>query len=224
MLPEPPAPSTMPTAPLLAEQVVLLSLDDETGRPIGRLGMAPDLALAGALLMDLALAGRIDTDRDRLWVADDAPTWDPVLDAALGQLLEPEAPGDARGAIMILARDAGEARHALLHRLVEAGMLRQVETNALWLFRDTRHPKLDGAAAEDARTRLRSLLLREELPDPRDALLLGLVRAAGLLPVIFTEAELARIQGWLELVTRLESLNRSLGAAVAAVRSARTPG
>jgi len=214
----------MPPAPTLSEEVVLLSLDDETGRPVGRLGMAPDLALAGALLMDLALAGRIDTDRDRLWVADDAPTWDPVLDAVLDQLLAPEVPNDARGAIMILARDISEARSALLDRLIEAGMLRRIESNALWLFRDTRHPKADGAAAEDARARLRSLLLQEELPEPRDALLLGLARAAGLLPVIFSEAELARVQDWLELVTRIESLNRSLGAAVAAVRSARSPG
>jgi hypothetical protein len=57
----------------LAEEIVLLSMDDETGRPVGRLGMAPDLALAGALLMDLALAGRVDTDRDRLWLAEEAP-------------------------------------------------------------------------------------------------------------------------------------------------------
>ncbi|MGG5823738.1 GOLPH3/VPS74 family protein [Falsiroseomonas sp. HW251] len=210
----------------LAEEVVLLSLDDETGRPVGRAGMAPDLALAGALLMDLALAGRVDTDRDRLIVVEDAPTWDPVLDAALGRLVEPSAPRDARGAIVVLARDAGEARGALLDRLIEAGMLRRVESRALWLFRDRRHPKAEGGQTEaaDARARLREMLLQEELPAPRDALLLGLARASGLLPLLFEEAELPRIQDWLDLVTRLESLNRSLGSAVAAVRGGRLTG
>lgn len=215
----------MATTLSLAEEVVLLSLDDETGRPVGRAGMAPDLALAGALLMDLALAGRVDTDRDRLMVVDDAPTWDAVLDAALGRLLEPDAPRDARGAIMVLARDAPEARGTLLDRLIEAGMLRRIESRALWLFRDRRHPKAEGhTEAADARARLRAMLLSEELPAPRDALLLGLARASGLLPLLFDEAELARIQDWLELVTRLESLNRSLGTAVAAVRGARLTG
>jgi hypothetical protein len=212
-------------APSLAEEIVLLSLDDDSGRPLGRSGMAPDLALAGALLMDLALAGRVDTDRDRIWVADNTPTWDAVADRVLAELDTPGAPGDARGAIMLLARGAAAARDALLARLVEAGILRRQEGRVLWVFPDRRYPKGTGReAAEDARARLRRLLLTEEIPDPRDALLLGLVRASGLLPLLFAAEELPRIQDWLDLVTRIESLNRSLGSAVAEVRAARSPG
>jgi hypothetical protein len=207
----------------LAEEAVLLSLDDATGRPVGRAGMAPDLALAGALLMDLALAGRVDTDRDRIWVADPAPTGDPAADAVLARLAAPGAPGDARGAILLLAREAAAAREAILDRLVAAGILKRVEDRVLWVFADRRYPKAAGQAqAEDARARLRALLLAEEIPAPRDALLLGLARAAGLLPLLFTEAELGTVQPWLALVTRIESLNRSLGAAVAEVRAGRT--
>jgi hypothetical protein len=207
----------------LAEEIVLLSLDDETGRPVGRVGMAPDLALAGALLMDLALVGRVDTDRDKLWLADNTPTWDAVMDAALARLDAPDAPGDARGAIMLLARDAPDLRGALLDRMVAAGMLRRVEDRVLWVFSEQRHPKAEGRAqAESARARLRAMLLAEEIPEPRDALLLGLARAAGLLPLLFSLDQLKRVQDWLELVTRIESLNRSLGAAVADVRAARS--
>jgi Golgi phosphoprotein 3 len=211
----------------LAEEIILLSLDDETGRPLGRAGMAPDLALAGALLMDLALARRIDTDRDRIWVADDAPTWDPVLDVALGALAVPGTPDDARGVIILLARQAGEIRAALMDRMLEAGLLQRVEDKVLWVFRDRRHPKAPGRdEAATARTRLRTLLLEEEreIPEPRDALLLGLARAAGLLPALFSAEELRRIQDWLDLVTRIESLNRSLSTAVAEVRGARNTG
>jgi hypothetical protein len=204
----------------LAEEAVLLSLDDATGRPVGRVGMAPDLALAGAVLMDLALAGRVDTDRDRLWIADPTPTGDPVADSALARLAAPDAPADARGAILVLARDAPAARDTLLARLVAAGILKRVEDRLLWVFPDRRYPKAPGRdEAEGARARLRSLLLAEEIPAPRDALLLGLARAAGLLPLIFTAEELERVQGWLAVVTRIESLNRSLGAAVAELRS-----
>ncbi|WP_137178066.1 GPP34 family phosphoprotein [Roseomonas sp. AR75] len=214
---------TAAPAPTLAEEIVLLSLDDETGRPVGRLGMAPDLALAGALIMDLALAGRVDTDRDRLWVVDSTPTWDKVADRILAALDTPGAPGDARGALVLLAREVPAAREALLDRLVASGVLRREEGRVLWVFPDRRHPKGSGREmAEDARARLRRLLLAEEIPEPRDALLLGLVRASGLLPLLFSSDELLRIQDWLELVTRIESLNRSLGAAVAEVRAARS--
>ncbi len=210
----------------LAEEVILLSLDDDTGRPLGRAGMAPDLALAGALLMELALAGRIDTDRNRIWVVDDAPTWDPTLDMALGVLAARDAPRDARGALVLLARDAGAAREALMQRMLDAGLLSRIEDKVLWVFRDRRHPKPPGhAEAPAARARLRALLLEgeDQIPEPRDALLLGLVRAAGLLPALFTAEELRRIQSWLEVVTRIESLNRSLAAAVADVLGARNP-
>ena len=214
------------TAPLtLAEEIVLLSLDDATGRPVGRSGMAPDLALAGALLMDLSLAGRIDTDRDRLWVADAAPTGDAVTDAALARLAAPGAPADARGAIVLLAPEAAALREALLDRLIAAGLLRREESRVLWVFADRRFPKAAGRGeTADARARLRALLLAEDIPAPRDALLLGLARAAGLLPLVFEATELEAVQPWLDLVTRIESLNRSLGAAVAEVRAGRVPG
>lgn len=209
----------------LAESMVLLTLDETTGRAVGRAGMAPDLALAGAMLMDLARAGRVDTDRDRLWVTDDAPTWDPVLDAALGHLAAPGAPGDARGAILLLARDIADPRDALLDRLVAAGALGRFEDKVLWLFTGRQHPAAAGQGPADlARARLRGLLLDQEIPPPRDALLLGLVRAAGLLPLILDAGEAEQVQPWLALVTRIERLNRSLGAAVAALRGADAAG
>ncbi len=209
-------------APTLPEEILLLTLDDRTGRPVGRSGMAPDLALAGAVLMELALAGRLDTDRDRLLPVSDAPTGDAVLDAALARLAE--GPADARGAILLLARAATAMREALLERLVAAGRLRREEGRVLLLFRDRRFPKPDGAAAQEARARLRATLLAEEIPEPRDALLLGLARAAGLLPLILPAEELEQVQPWLSLVSRIESLNRSLSAAVADVLASRGAG
>lgn len=203
----------------LGEEITLLSLDDETGRPIGRAGMAPDRALAGALLMELALAGRLDTDRDRLILVDAAPTGDAVLDAALARLAAPGAPTDARGAIPLLARDAAAARAVILERLVARGVLQRVDERLLWILPDRRYPKAPGRAeVTGARARLRALLLKGEIPDPHDALLLGLARAAGLLPLIFSAAELSGVQPWLEVVTRIESLNRSLAVAVADIR------
>lgn len=207
------------TALTLAEEIVLLALDDESGRPVGRAGMAPDRALAGALLMELALAGRVDTDQDRLWVVDTTPMGDAALDAALARLAAPGAPGDARGAIPLLARDAPAARGSILGRLVQRGILRRVEDRLLWLLPDRRYPKPAGRAeVTEARARLRALLLEEAIPSPHDALLLGLVRAAGLLPLILTAEELSRVQAWLAVVTRIESLNRSLAVAVSDVR------
>jgi hypothetical protein len=71
------------------------------------------------------------------------------------------------------------------------------------------------------RERLRALVLGHEIPEPRDALLLGLARATGLLPLLFNAEELAASQGRLELLVQVEALNRSLAQAVADVLSGR---
>jgi hypothetical protein len=104
---------------------------------------------------------------------------------------------------------------------VARGILRRVEDRLLWILPDRRHPKpADRAEVTEARARLRALLLEEDIPSPHDALLLGLVRAAGLLPLILSAEELSGVQAWLAVVTRIESLNRSLAVAVSDLRGA----
>ena len=62
---------------------MLLLLDDRTGRPIGLPAPAGDYALSSAILMELLLQGRVDTDLERLMVTSQKPTGDAVLDEAL---------------------------------------------------------------------------------------------------------------------------------------------
>ncbi|HSH09562.1 MAG TPA: GPP34 family phosphoprotein, partial [Oceanipulchritudo sp.] len=57
----------------LAEQLLLLALDDATGRLRPLPDRALDYALAGAILADLARVGRISMTRDTLAVIDPNP-------------------------------------------------------------------------------------------------------------------------------------------------------
>ena len=112
----------------LPEEIVLLTLDDETGRSIGRQGIAASIALAGAVMMELALAGRVDTDRHKLDVLDDSPTGDAVLDAGLPLL---RGAPDSRGALMLLAREETGLRPLVLASLVDRGLLKRVDGRVL---------------------------------------------------------------------------------------------
>lgn len=49
-----------------AEEIVLLILDDETGKLANAGSPSVNHALAGAVLMDLALRSKIDTDLEKL--------------------------------------------------------------------------------------------------------------------------------------------------------------
>lgn len=78
----------MSVAPALrfAEEVLLLMLKDDTGYvvPIPEWRMA--CALAGSVLMDLALASKIDTDLETLTIVDSTPTGDGLLDPTLAEV------------------------------------------------------------------------------------------------------------------------------------------
>lgn len=204
----------------LKEEIVLLTLDDGSGEVLGRQGLSAALALAGAVLMELSLLGRVDTDRERLLLPSAAPTADAVLDEAL-RALSLDPPANTGFALAALARGDAERRAALLEKLVAEGLLRREKGGFLRLF-STRYPKAAGREEVAAvRERLRALVLGSEIPEPRDALLLGLARATGLLPLLFSAEELAASQGRLELLVQVEALNRSLAQAVADVLSGR---
>ena len=77
---------------LIAEDLLLLLTDDETGKPVVDTSKL-DLALAGAVLVDLAELDRVDVagpgepvKEGRLYVRDTTPTGEPVLDETLSRI------------------------------------------------------------------------------------------------------------------------------------------
>src|SRR5690242_21937196 len=75
---------------LIAEDLLLLLYDDQTGKPItGSPGL--DFALAGAVLIELTLQQKLDITSEgrsgRLQVLDGAPTGDSILDERLSYVV-----------------------------------------------------------------------------------------------------------------------------------------
>ncbi len=196
----------------LPEEIVLLTLDDETGLPIGRQGIAASIALAGAVLMELALAGRVDTDRNRLELLDASPTGNAVLDAGLPLLREAT---DSRGALMLLAREETGLRPLVLTALIERGLLKRVDGRVLLVFPERRYIKPeDRPEPREVRARLIRSIATDDIPEPREALLLGLARATALLPLLLPPELLVARQERIMLLNRLEALNRSVAETV----------
>ncbi|MCR0982259.1 GOLPH3/VPS74 family protein [Roseomonas populi] len=190
------------------EEVVLLSLDDATGRPLELPAAALSLALSGAVLMELTLRGRLDSDPDRLFVADPNPCGDALLDPVLARIAMAAEPQDSRWWMGQLAPGAPALRQALLDRLVAGGLL-QVETaRKFWILPDRRYRKAGDAAA--TRERLRAVLLAGEIPEARDSLMAGLCRATGLTALLLSEDEAREAAARIAAVAALEEMSRSL--------------
>lgn len=201
-------PLTMP------EDLLLVMLDDSTGRLHDRAAPAGDFALAGAILAELAMQDRIDTAPGHLFVANPAPVGDPLLDGVLARIAAAGRQEDSRWWIETLSRDAAEFRAALFARLVDRGILRVEDGRFLWLFAERRYPAVSDKEEREVKARLLDVIFHDGIPEPRDALLLGLARAAGLLDLILAPEELERARPRIDQVAGMEEISRAVTAAV----------
>ena len=198
----------------MPEEILLLMLDDETGRLIDRAAPSGDFALSGAILAELALAGRIDTDPRRLFVGNPTPTGDALLDEVMQRIVAEAEPHGSRWWIEALARDADRYRDVYFDRLVKRGVLKLEEGRFLWFFAERRYPVISDKEEREVKARLMAVLFEDGVPETRDSLLIGLTRAAGLFPLLLAPAELDRAQARIDQVANLEELNRTLSDAV----------
>lgn len=198
----------------MPEEIILLLLDDKTGRPIGLPAPAGDYAVASAILMQLSLDGSIDTDPEKLMVTSHKPSGDPVLDEALTIISTSVGMKDSRHWIVEIGRRADHFRGMILDRLVAKGVLRKEEGRFLWVFPDRRYPKATEGELDvmEVRARLRSVLLNDEIPEPHDSLMIGLARSTGIIPLILSAAEQEKVGKRVDQVADLEELGRTLSS------------
>lgn len=192
---------------LLAEDLLLLLTDDTTGRK--RQSGYLDYALAGAVLIDLMLAGRVRlTEKgetaarpNRVVVESTDPTDDALLDERLAKLA-PKSGMRPQRAIEILRKGLQKSLYA---RLCEAGVVRHEPG----LLGTSRYPAVDTAHETALRQNLFEVLGRGGEPDDRLASLIGLLSALDLAHKVVAEdvstvdkraikkrAKLLREQNW----------------------------
>jgi len=193
-----------------SEEILLLALDDQTGELRGVSQAALSHALAGAVLMELALRNRIDTDLKELIVVSTEPTGDPVMDKTLGLLAASPKPMPIRHWVRTLLELSAEIRETTLDHLVGKGILKREESRFLWVFSTRRYPQLHGEEREEVRARLRRLVLSDEIPEPRDVVLISLLEACRLSQDYFSEAELPRALPRLRLLARMDLIGQQV--------------
>ena len=199
----------------LAEEIYLLALDDRQGFTKPLPTSALDYALAAALLMELALADRIDTDLTTLRVTSNAPTGDPLLDDPLRELQQKPEPQSTAFWLDRLADRSGRIEERVLARLIEKGILKQENRRILWVFDVRRYPLIDDREIKEVRTRLRELILGDGIPDPRDVVLISLGNACRLLEDLFTPQEFNnRVRDRIVALARLDLIGQETVKAV----------
>ena len=195
----------------LAEEFTLLAYDDD-GTPLTD-GTRLDNGLGGALLLQLALAGRVDVLDKRVVVLDPSPTGDPLADEALARIAAEEKGRRPGHWVSKLAKDT---RPRVLDKLVRDGVLTVEKDRVLLVFPRKKYPAVGGAepAVETAaRERMRAAVLGSGAVEPHTAALCALVAATELDRKVFAGLDRKKVQA------RLKEIGEGAWAADAVKKS-----
>jgi hypothetical protein len=204
----------------LAEEFLLLAYADD-GTPLTD-GMHLDNGLGGAVLLDLAMASRIDVVDKRVVVLNAAPTGEPLVDQALERIGrasddKPRKPG------YWVSKFAQDTRPRVLEKLVADRVLTMEKDRVLGVFPRTRYPAAQGtepAVETDARQRMRVAVLGDGTVEPRTAALCALVAATELDRKVFADLDRKRVKARLQEISQGEWAAKAVRATIEEIQSA----
>ena len=206
------------TSPLtLTQELILALLNEETGYFHQVPGWDLNCAVVGAVLAELSLRSRIDTDVESLFLVDQTPTGNHTIDPILEEIASDSSQHDTRFWIERLAPRAESIIDSVLDRLVEMKILEHHDgefwtlARADWkteLYDDTE----PGTASQFIRTRISRAIFMNEIPDPRDVIVICLINTCDVLRFMFQLDEEAEER--IRAICQMDLIGRSIAAAV----------
>ena len=202
----------------LTEELILLMLDESSGY----LEMVPgwdfSCVMSGAVIADLALENRIDTDLQSLYLLDSTPTGDRLLDPTLEEISKAKDRSDTQYWIEKTTVRSEDIVSLTLERLVDKGVL-DYESGGFWTLsrsvsRSGMYPSADGAIRKEAKARILNVVLNNDIPDPRDVILVGLMHTCDGFKLLLSEEDYVEKLERIETVAGMDLVGRSVATAV----------
>ena len=209
----------------IPQEFILMILNEQTGYFHQVEGWTLNCATIGAVLADLSLKSRIDTDEESLILLDSTKTGEPALDLCLAEIASDPDPHEPRYWIERLAVHSDDIIDAMLKHLVKSEILTYHEgefyttNHCAWHAELHQYPKSE-SVGRYIKSRIEEVIFTDIIPEPRDSLIIGLLNACNITQFIFDldEGNEKRI----ELVCTMELINRVLSTAVKQVAIAPT--
>lgn len=172
------------------EELLLLAIHEDKGIFVRSAEEALKPGLSGAILTELALAGKVRTGNNhRLKLEENSPINDPIIDAALKALKKSEKERKFGYWIANLNPKPEKLRRQVTASLVSKSILTQEDDRLLWVRPSPLHPDAKGSSKYWLIRRLRGIILAQDDYQPHDLALLSLLHACGLLGLLFLRDE-----------------------------------
>ena len=211
----------------VTEEILLLIIDADSGSIRHSLpAHQRDTVVAGAVLTDLALENRIDTDPERLFLIDRTPLGDNLLDPTLSDIAGETETHDTAYWIRRTARHGSAIRAKARSRLIAHGILEAEANGLVFLSRLVARAgryTIDGETIEEVESRVMRTLFSSDIPDPRDVIIIGLAAACGVFKSILSRDELAGVQERIDVICRLALMGRTIRDSIGTIEPAAPP-
>ena len=201
----------------IPQQFIIAILNEQTGYFHQVEGWTLNCAVAGAVLADLSLRARIDADEESLFLLDSTDTGEPVLDLCLAEIASHPTTQKTRYWIEALASHSEHIVDTTLKHLVELDILLRDEGDFFTTNHCSSHAELEQyskslSVGDYIRSRTQKAIFTDDIPDPQDSFLIGLLNACDVLKLIFDLDE--ENENRIDLICNLELINRRLSKAV----------
>ena len=205
----------------LAQDLILLALNPQTGKTRFSWYSALDYGLVGSLLLDLVLQGKLEIDNDnRVIGATSGNTGNEFLNQRLSEVLASSRPRTARFWVTRWRRRYRGIQTIVLQNLVDLGVLERQEQRILGLFPTQRYFLIDESIQREIVQQVRAAVLEGIGLDSRMAALISLMQASHLTDAVFRPEERLTVRSRIRAVSEGELVGQAVSKAIFTVQAA----
>ena len=197
----------------LIDQLTLLALDDEKGTFVAD-STAYSYAIAGAVIMELALEERIDLSGERVVVKDKSKTGDKIIDAYFDTIIESEKERKVKSWVDRIGNKANKIKLDTIDKLIENRILEKREDKILWVFSYNKYPAQNPRLENHLRNRLYDIIVNGHRPELKEIMLLNLIESCSLGKEVFGKEHTKTFKKKLKAINKDDHLGDSVSKSV----------
>lgn len=198
----------------IPEEVYLLPIHKRGGQKIDFRHKKFEITLAAAILMDLALRNRIDADLEHIIPDQKTPTGDALLDEVLDWIINSPRQETITHWIIRITERADKVRQTILESLLRKNILKVRKEYIFLGYTSKKYPVADDREIKEIKSRVRDLVLGNELPELRDLVIISLAYYGGLLNFIFSEEEIILRKHRIEQLAKMDLIGQAITRSV----------
>jgi len=189
----------------LIDQLTLLALDDEKGTFLAD-STSYSYAIAGAVIMELALEERIDLSGEKVVLKDRNKTGDKIIDTYIEIILQSEKEKKIKSWVERIGNKADKIKRDTIDKLINNRILEKKEDKILWIFSYNKYPTQNPRPENQLRSRLYDIIVNSHRPELKEIMLLNLIESCSLGKEVFGKEQAKTFKKKLKSINEYDHL------------------